>query len=141
MFVAVIGAFTNAYMVGEVTTLATAEYAKDMALTQKLDSVEEFMDYHGVRAELRTRIRHYYATTWQRCIYFDQSEISGELNFELRRDLGLYLKRGVVEKVEFLKGADDVMLTMLAGLLTSKVFNHGEVIINSGGKMKWYFDT
>jgi len=131
-FSAAVGAVMNAYMVGELTTLASARYAKDMALNDKLDSVEEFMHYHHVPKNMRQEIRSYYSTTWHRCIYFDQSEILGELNFELRRDLGLYLKRGVVQKVEFLKQADDVMLTMLAELLSSKVFNSGEEIIRRG---------
>jgi voltage-gated potassium channel len=132
IFVVFVGSALFAYMIGEVNALMEGKYAATAAFKAKIDSVEEFMRWHKVPKPMRVAIRAYYKSTWHRSIYFDQRMILSELSFALRQELALFLKKDVVQKVPFLRDADDVMISMLACVLSSTVYNPGDIIIQAG---------
>lgn len=51
----------------------------------------EFMRTRGLPRPLRKRIRKYYSTFWSRGVYFSESDIVGELSFNIRRDLAHFM--------------------------------------------------
>lgn len=51
----------------------------------------EFMRSRGLPRPLRKRIRKYYTTFWSRGVYFSESDIVGELSFNIRRELAHFM--------------------------------------------------
>ena len=90
------------------------------------------MRFYRVPKSMRTQIRAYYSVTWHRCIYFDQQTILNDLNFDLRQELSLFLKKGIVQKVPFLKGAPDRIVSNIVCMLTSRVCKIGEIVVRQG---------
>jgi CRP-like cAMP-binding protein len=130
-------------MVGELTTIASTNSAGEIAYKTKTRSVHEFMKYYDVPAAMRKGIRGFYSRTWQRSIYFDKKAILTELPINLRKDLSLYLMKGIVSKVPFLQGADNSMISMLVCALSLRMCAPREIIIKQGdfGSEMYFIDV
>jgi hypothetical protein len=122
LFCTFLGTSVFAYMVGEITTLSARKHSSVDAFANKMDAVEEYMRFHNLPKILRDSVRRHYRKTWHKNIYFNDRTINAELSYDLRRDVALFLKKGVVSKVPFFKDAPDELISLVVCRLVPRTY-------------------
>jgi len=95
-------------------------------------SVEEFMRFKKFPLNLRQKLRKYYGMIWRRGVWFNEDKILGDLSPELCREVKLYLTKGILKSVPFLRSGSDELISMLVCKLSPLVVTLGTVIIQAG---------
>merc|ERR1719198_936562 len=132
MIICFFGTATFAYMVGEITALASRRGACKLAYEERMSSVEEFMRHYKFPKQLRISIRGYYKACWEREIYFNEGDILGELSLDLRREVSIFLKKNMLRKVPFLRLGSEPLIERLVGVIEPRFARAGEVILRLG---------
>lgn len=92
----------------------------------------EFMRARGLPRPLRKRIRRYYNTFWARGVYFSESDIVGELSFNIRRELAHFMNEDIIRNVPFFRDANDLFIDELLTFLKAEVCLPDDYIIREG---------
>ena len=90
------------------------------------------MQHRQLPAELKSRIRKYYAFYWSRQSVFDEAAVLKALPAHLRREVLLYLHRDMISKVPFFRDADISFILGLVSCLTPVMAAPGDYIAIAG---------
>jgi voltage-gated potassium channel len=99
-----------------------------------MERLNAFMEYRDLPLGLQDRVRGYYGYRWEKRLGFDESEILGELPPSLFADVSLYLKKDVIEKVPFFKGAGEDLVREIALAMRPVIYMPGDYVFRSGDK-------
>jgi cyclic nucleotide-binding protein/ion transport protein len=132
MFVMVLGVGVYGYVIGNVASLLTRIDPARAHHQENMQRLEAFMRSRQLPPELLARIRDYNAYAWEKRLGYDETTILEGLPPGLRREVMVHLKKDVIEKVPFFRGADADLLSDLAMQLKPLVSTPGEVFFRAG---------
>lgn len=132
MLVMVIGAGAFGYIIGAIATIMTnLDFARNQHL-DRMQRINAFMRYNEIPRSLRHRVHGYYEYLWSTRRGFDEASVLDELPPAIRGDVEMHLRRDIVSKVPFFRGADNNMLRALVARLKPRIAIPGERIIRKG---------
>jgi CRP-like cAMP-binding protein len=106
--------------------------ASNVVMTQRMDSINMYMQHRQLPQELKTRIRKYYAFYWSRQSVFDEAAVLSALPSHLRREVLLYLHRDMISKVPFFREAETSFILNLVSCLTPVMAAPGDFVMIAG---------
>ncbi len=130
--VQLIGVGVFGYILSSVAGLIARTDAAREHHMDNMDRVETFMRIHHVPAELRSRIRAYYHFIWKNKKGYNDHSVLSHLPDKIQSELYFHINQGVLEKVPFLKGAENDILQELMLELRPTIFVPGERIFKAG---------
>lgn len=135
----VTGATGYALLIGHATTLIQSlDYTKRLH-REKMERVEEYMQYRRMPKELRFRVRNYFEHRHEGKA-FDEDAILAELSQPLKEDVMKHNCRATLRAVPFLSHVDPGFVSDLVTRLRYEFFQPGDVIIQQGSVgRKMYF--
>jgi voltage-gated potassium channel len=132
MFAMFLGVGIYGYVIGNIASLLTKIDPARVHHQENMQRLEAFMRSRGIPGALQARIRDYNAYAWEKRLGYDETTILSGLPPGLRREVMLHLKRDVIEKVPFFRGADAELLADLAQELRPVVSTPGEFLVHVG---------
>lgn len=135
----VTGATGYALLIGHATTLIQSlDYTKRQH-REKMERVEEYMQYRRMPKELRFRVRNYFEHRHEGKS-FDEDAILAQLSQPLKEDVMKHNCRATIRAVPFLSDADPCFVSDLVTRLRYEFFQPGDLIIKQGSLgHKMYF--
>jgi hypothetical protein len=120
------------YVIGNVAHVITNLHPSRVRYIETMEGINAFMDYRGIPALLQHRIRGYYAYRWEKRLGFDESAILNDLSVSLRGEVSLFLKKEVIEKVPFFKGASEELIREISLAMRPTVYMPGDAVFRAG---------
>jgi voltage-gated potassium channel len=130
--VMIVGVSMYGYVIGNIATLLTNLHPARRHYLENMERLGAFMEYRGLPEKLQRRIRDYYAYVWEQRLGYDESTIVGSLPPGLHSEVSLFLKRDVIQKVPFFKGASDELIREVAIQMKPVVFTPGDFVFMAG---------
>lgn len=127
-----VGAVVFAIVVGRMSALAQSMNRGSLLQQRVADDVQEMMRYRNLPRELRGRMRQYYSLHLEHKPFYDELGIMAELSPALRRDVVMFLNKDLIQKVPFLRDADQGFLSEISPLLKPVRAIPGDFIIIAG---------
>ena len=132
MFVMVLGVGMYGYVIGNIANLlANIDLARAHYL-ENMERLSTFLKYRKIPAALQHRIYDYYAYLWEHRLGYDESAVLSELPACLKTEVSLVLKQDFIEKIPFLKGANQELIRDIVFELRPVVFTPGTFIFRAG---------
>jgi voltage-gated potassium channel len=132
MLAMLVGVGVYGYVIGNVASLLTKIDPARAHHQENMQRLEAFMRSRGLPPALQHRIRDYNAYAWEKRLGYDETTILSGLPPGLMREVMLHLKRDVLEKVPFFRGADAELISDLAQELKPLVTTPGELVFRAG---------
>ncbi len=134
VFVMAAGVGMFAYVVGNIAHIISNLHPSRVRYVETMEGINAFLEYRGLPAALRRRIREYYSYRWEKRLGFDESAILDDLSPSLQGDVSLFLKRDVIQKVPFFHGATDELIREIALAMRPQVYMPGDLVFRAGEK-------
>jgi Cyclic nucleotide-binding domain/Ion channel len=132
MLAMIFGVGVYGYVIGNVASLLTKIDPARAHHQENMQRLEAFMRSRDLPPSLQHRIRDYNAYAWEKRLGYDETTILSGLPPGLKREVMLHLKRDVLEKVPFFRGADAALIADLAQELRPVVTTPGELLFRAG---------
>ena len=132
MFAMIMGAGLYATVIANIASLITRADTARAAFDEKMERLHTLMKYKRMPDALQRRIFDYHQYLWESGLGHDHETLLRELSPALRRAVGLFLNRHILEQVPLLKGANIAILHRLINNLRTVVYTPGDVIIHHG---------
>lgn len=132
VMVAGVGMF--GYVIGNIAHIITNMHPSRVRYIETMEGLNAFMEYRGLPSQLQHRIRDYYAYRWEKRLGFDESTILNDLSVSLQGEVSLFLKKDVIEKVPFFKGATEELVLEISLAMRPRVYMPGDLIFRAGEK-------
>jgi len=130
--VMIVGVSMYGYVIGNIATLLTNLHPARRHYLENMERLGAFMEYRGLPEDLQRRIRAYFAYVWEQRLGYDESTIIGGLPPGLHTEVSLFLKRDVIRKVPFFKGAGDELIREIAIQMKPVIFTPGDSVFMAG---------
>lgn len=134
IIVMTIGVGMFGYVIGNIAHILANLHPSRARYVETMERLNAFMEYRDLPPNLQDRVRGYYGYRWETRLGFDESEILGELPPSLLADVSLYLKKDVIEKVPFFKGAGEGLVREIALAMRPVIYMPGDYVFRSGEK-------
>ena len=131
-FVQFIGVAVFGYILSNVAGLLARSDAAREHHMDNLDKVETFMKLHQIPPDLRSKIRSYYHYIWMSKKGYQDRALLESLPVKIQSELFLHINRSIIDKVPFLKGAEQELLSDLMNELKPRVYVPSERIFKVG---------
>jgi voltage-gated potassium channel len=132
MLAMILGAGLYATVVANVASLISRSDSARAAFDSKIERLNTLMKYKNMPDSLQKQILGYHEYLWQTGLGHDHDDLLGDLSPGLRRSVGLFLNRHILEQIPMLRGAETPVLHRLISGLTSVVYTPGDTIIHHG---------
>ncbi|MDH3252717.1 MAG: cyclic nucleotide-binding domain-containing protein [Ignavibacteria bacterium] len=132
--VMIVGVAMYSYIIGNVATILAGIQPARTRYKENMDKLSSFMRYRNIPASLQKRIQDYFSYSWDKTLGYDESQVISELPPSLMTEVVLFLKRDVIGKVPFLKGASDELVREIALQMRPVVYMPGDVVFKAGEK-------
>lgn len=132
MFVEVLGVGVYGYLIGKISSFLAK---KDPAKTRYTNSMENLTSMTKMRKlpiDLQEKLRNYYTYMFKQRRGFDESKFLEGLPDGLKREVSIFLKKEIIEKIPLFKDSDERFLHDVALHLTPTVFTPGDYVIMEG---------
>ena len=132
MLIMVIGAGVFGFIIGNIANIMSGlDFARNQHL-DKMQRINTFLRYNKIPAPVRDRVHGYYSYLWQTRRGFDEEAVLSDLPPSLRADVEMHLRRDIVTKVPFFRGADQQLTRAIVAQLKPCIAAPGELIIRKG---------
>ena len=140
MFVMVSGVGFYGYVIGNFTSmLAQTDYVK-LSFLERIDKVNTFLKYKKIPKDLRENIYSYYKFLWENRQGIEGNQILDELPYSLKMKVALFLNKAIFEKISFLKGAPQELISEIVLQLKPEIYLPNDYIFREGENgEKMYF--
>jgi len=132
MLAMILGAGLYATVVANVASLIARADSARAAFDSKIERLNTFMKYKNMPDPLQKKILGYHEYLWQTGLGHDHETLLEDLSPGLRRSVGVFLNRHIMEQIPMLQGAETAVLHRLISGLTSVVYTPGDIIIHHG---------
>ena len=132
MLAMILGAGLYATVVANVASLITRADSARSAFDSKIERLNTFMKSKNMPDPLQKKILGYHEYLWQTGLGHDHETLLEDLSPGLRRSVGVFLNRHIMEQIPMLRGAETAVLHRLISGLTSVVYTPGDTIIHHG---------
>ena len=134
IIVMTIGVGMFGYVIGNIAHILANLHPSRTRYVETMERLNAFMEYRDLPSGLQDRVRGYYGYRWEKRLGFDESAIVADLPPSLLADVSLYLKKDVIEKVPFFKGAGEELVREIALAMRPVIYMPGDYIFRSGEK-------
>lgn len=132
ILIMVLGAGAFGFVIGNIATImSNIDFARNQHM-DRMQRINAFMQYNDIPPDLSGRVHSYYSYLWRTRKGFDEASILAELPTSLRREVEIHLRRDIVAKVPFFKGASNIMLFAIVEHLKPRIALPNELIIRRG---------
>ncbi|KAI8848880.1 hypothetical protein BC829DRAFT_207838 [Chytridium lagenaria] len=144
LILAMSGAALYAMIIGTVSSFTNSFDASGKIYRQKMDELNDYMNWKCLPDELRTKMRHYYALKY-RGKFFEESSLLETLNESLRNEIAVHNCKELIDQVPFLQrsvddGRSDSFVGRIAKSMVACFYVKGDVICTEGEMgMEMYF--
>jgi len=130
--VMIFGVGMYGYVIANIATIiANLQPARTRYLAN-MEKLGAFMRSRDIPPALQRKIRDYYGYVWEHRLGYDESSIVQGLPPGLLVEVSLFLKRDIIQKVPFLRGASDDLIKEIALVMQPVVYTPGDVICAAG---------
>jgi hypothetical protein len=139
------GSALFAFLVGELTSIATSKHANDRAFAETMYKVEGFLSAYRMPKDTRLRVRAHYHQQYHgstdgvdangggaSCCWFDTKALVETMPYELRKEVRRGMRLQLVKRVPFLRGAANEVLVAITRILVPCYALAGEPIVLEG---------
>ncbi|KAI9335298.1 hypothetical protein BDR26DRAFT_536200 [Obelidium mucronatum] len=132
----IIGAAMYASVIAAISSLAVSFDASGSLYRQKIDELQEYMNWKGLEDTTRQKILKYYDLKY-RGKYFEEGTLLNDMNDSLRMEIAAHNCRDLISKVSFLRreqndGRDELFLGKIATALVPCYFVVGDILFTQG---------
>jgi hypothetical protein len=128
----IISAFLLALFTANITTFMIRLDSSGRLFSEKLEEVNQYIQYKGLGRDIQQRILQYYHFKYAKGKYFDEAKILGELSQPLRVSISMRECRPLIVRVPFFKDADHSFITQVVTILKVNHFLPDDFIIEQG---------
>ncbi|KAJ3067889.1 hypothetical protein HDU98_008907 [Podochytrium sp. JEL0797] len=132
----IVGAAIYASFLGSISSAAMSLNPSGRLYNQKMEELLDYVKWKKLDDETREKLVSYYETKY-RGKFFEEDSLLSELNESLRADISLQNTRSLIEKVPFLRraendGRDEIFFYRLATVLHAHYYIPGDYITKQG---------
>jgi hypothetical protein len=132
MLVMLFGVGIYGYLIGNIANmLANMDPAKSHYL-ENMERLNAFMRYRQIPTQLQKRIRDYYSYLWTQRLGYDEAAVLASLSPSLMREVSLFLKHDILQKVPFLKDASEEFVAEIVLQMRAIVYTPGDYVVRVG---------
>ncbi|WP_108973868.1 cyclic nucleotide-binding domain-containing protein [Leptospira ryugenii] len=132
MFVMIIGVGIYGYVVGNIASLLSNVDISRIKFQEKLDTINSFLRYKKIPADLSNRIRSYYINLWENRHGIDERDIWEELPSAMKIEVSLFLHAKLISVVPFFRDATEELKREIVQQLKPIAFMRGDLIFREG---------
>eukprot|EP01135_Chromosphaera_perkinsii_P001311 Nk52_evm38s164 gene=Nk52_evmTU38s164 len=129
-----IGGVLFAVFIGNISMLLLSIDSSGRHYKEKLEEVNEYMNYRRLPKGLRLRVHDYYEHKYQKKKFFDEESILHEMSTVLKGAIGLHNVQDLIHKVPFLRDAGDDFIDAVSPRLVPNFFLPGDYVVKKGQK-------
>ncbi len=138
--VMIVGVGIFGYVISNIVRVLANSDASRSYFMEKMDTIDAFIRYHKIPANLAGQIHQYYEHLWDSRLGYDQSTFLNDLPDNLKIKVSLFLKRSIIQKSPIFQNADEMMIRDIALCLVPSVYAPGDYIVRYGDVAnKMYF--
>ena len=130
--VQVVGVGVFGYILSNMASLLSRQDAARDHHMDNLDKIETFMRTHYIPTDLRGKVRAYYHYLWTNKKGYQDNALLESLPNKIQSELFFYINRSIIEKVPFLKGANQELIEDLMNQLEPRIYVPGEKVFRHG---------
>ncbi len=128
----IVGIGIYGYVIGNVASILANIHPARSRYLENMEKLAAFMHYRSIPSDLQHRIREYHAYLWEQRMGYDELTVLSGLPPSLMNEVTVFLKRDVIQKVSFFKGANEEMIREIALCMKPLVFTPGDYVFHEG---------
>jgi len=132
MVVMIFGVGMYGYVIANISTIITNLQPARTRYLANMEKLGAFMRSRDIPQAMQRRIRDYYGYVWEQRLGYDEASIVQGLPPGLLVEVSLFLKRDIIAKVPFFKGASDDLVKEIALAMQPVVYTPGDVVVRAG---------
>lgn len=132
MVVMIFGVGMYGYVIANISTIITNLQPARTRYLANMEKLGAFMRSRKIPQAMQRRIRDYYGYVWEQRLGYDEASIVQGLPPGLLVEVSLFLKRDIIEKVPFFKGASEDLVKDIALAMQPVVYTPGDVVVRAG---------
>lgn len=132
ILVMLFGVGVYGYLIGNVASILSKRNPAKAQFFENLEKLKAFLNYRRLPFDLQRKIRDYYAYIWKKKLGYNEGSFLSELPVGLRKEVSLFLKRDMVQKIRLFKNIDDSFLREVSLQMKPLVFTPGDFIFKKG---------
>jgi hypothetical protein len=132
MVVMIFGVGMYGYVIANIATIIANLQPSRVRYLETMERLGAFMRYQRLPGGLQKRIRDYYMYVWEQRMGYDESSMLRDLPPGLLAEVSLFMKRDIIRKVPFFRGADDELVRDIALEMHPAVYTPGDLVVREG---------
>ncbi len=132
VFAQLFGVGMFSYVIANVSSLVSNLDVARSAYQHRLDEVNAYLHAQRIPSDLQERVRDYYSYLWAEQRGVSATSVLQDIPRNLGQEILLFLNRGMLDRVEMFRGADELFIRELVQLLRPLVFLPDEHVIRQG---------
>ncbi|HTY60403.1 MAG TPA: cyclic nucleotide-binding domain-containing protein [Bacteroidota bacterium] len=130
--VMIFGVGMYGYVIANISTIIGNLQPARTRYLANMEKLGAFMRSREIPPAMQRRIRDYYGYVWEHRLGYDETSIVQGLPPGLLVEVSLFLKRDIIQKVPFFKGAGDDLIREIALVMQPVVYTPGDVVFRQG---------
>jgi voltage-gated potassium channel len=130
--VMIFGVGMYGYVIANISTIIGNLQPARTRYLANMEKLGAFMRSREIPTAMQRRIRDYYGYVWEHRLGYDETSIVQGLPPGLLVEVSLFLKRDIIQKVPFFKGAADELIKEIALVMQPVVYTPGDVVFRAG---------
>ena len=132
IMVMIFGVGMYGYVIANISTIIGNLQPARTRYLANMEKLGAFMRSRELPPAMQRRIRDYYGYVWEHRLGYDETSIVQGLPPGLLIEVSLYLKRDIIQKVPFFKGAGDELIKEIALVMQPVVYTPGDLVFGAG---------
>jgi len=130
--VMIFGVGMYGYVIANISTIIGNLQPARTRYLANMEKLGAFMKSREIPPAMQRRIRDFYGYVWEHRLGYDETSIVQGLPPGLLVEVSLFLKRDIIQKVPFLKGAGDDLIKEIALVMHPVVYTPGDIVFRAG---------
>ena len=132
MVVMIFGVGMYGYVIANISTIIGNLQPARTRYLANMEKLGAFMRSREIPPAMQRRIRDYYGYVWEHRLGYDETSIVQGLPPGLLVEVSLFLKRDIIAKVPFLKGAGEELIKEIALVMQPVIYTPGDTVFHAG---------
>ena len=132
MVVMIFGVGMYGYVIANISTIIGNLQPARTRYLANMEKLGAFMRSREIPPAMQRRIRDYYGYVWEHRLGYDETSIVQGLPPGLLVEVSLFLKRDIIQKVPFFKGAGEELIREIALVMQPVVYTPGDTVFHAG---------
>ena len=132
MVVMIFGVGMYGYVIANISTIIGNLQPARTRYLANMEKLGAFMRSREIPPAMQRRIRDYYGYVWEHRLGYDETSIVQGLPPGLLVEVSLFLKRDIIAKVPFFKGAGEELIKEIALVMQPVIYTPGDTVFHAG---------